>query len=430
MHDQLRDFDDGRGTVMTMTTVDSASKRGAKSPVNDHRDSRLRTFLRMAFGRRQNGINFVPVILGLIVISVGFQVANSNFLTPWNLTNLALQVTSVGVIAVGVVIILLLGEIDLSVGALSGFCAAVMGVLNVLNGINPWISILLAVAVGALIGAIQGTLVTFFRVPAFVITLAGLIGLQGLTLAIFGDQTAINFDYDGPIVALTSTFFPTVVGWLVGVAAVLTMAWLRLHERSRLKSAGLEYPTLTGQIAQIVIIGIVIMGAITLFNVDRGLPLAVVFFVGIVVTMDYIVRQTRFGSRLMAIGGNIEAARRAGIPVQRVRIAAFAIGSGLAAFGGVLAASRLLAASTQLGSGDVLINAIAAAVIGGTSLFGGRGSVYSALIGVLVIGAISNGMDLLALPSAAKFVITSLVLLVAVIVDATAARSSRTTGRE
>nr|WP_281390844.1 sugar ABC transporter permease [Nocardioides mesophilus] len=380
--------------------------------------------------RRPSGINLAPVILGLVVVCVGFQTANSNFLTPWNITNLSLQVASVGVIAVGVVVILLLGEIDLSVAAISGFCGAVLGVLNVQLGWNAWLSVAVAVLVGIAIGIFQGSVVTYFRVPAFVITLAGLIGLQGWTLALFGDRTAINFDYAGDVAKLTSTFLSPVAGWGIAAAIILAVAYFNLKERARLKAAGLEHSELRTQILKIVGIALVLCGAIVVFNRDRGLPLAVFIFLAIVVAMDYVIRQTRYGSRLLAIGGNAEAARRAGIPVQRIRIAAFAIGSGLAAFGGVLAASRLIAATTQSGAGDTLINAIAAAVIGGTSLFGGRGSVYSALVGVLIIGSISNGMDLLALPSAAKFIITSMVLLLAVVVDAIAARSSRSQVRE
>ncbi|QNN54391.1 sugar ABC transporter permease [Nocardioides mesophilus] len=333
-------------------------------------------------------------------------------------------------IAVGVVVILLLGEIDLSVAAISGFCGAVLGVLNVQLGWNAWLSVAVAVLVGIAIGIFQGSVVTYFRVPAFVITLAGLIGLQGWTLALFGDRTAINFDYAGDVAKLTSTFLSPVAGWGIAAAIILAVAYFNLKERARLKAAGLEHSELRTQILKIVGIALVLCGAIVVFNRDRGLPLAVFIFLAIVVAMDYVIRQTRYGSRLLAIGGNAEAARRAGIPVQRIRIAAFAIGSGLAAFGGVLAASRLIAATTQSGAGDTLINAIAAAVIGGTSLFGGRGSVYSALVGVLIIGSISNGMDLLALPSAAKFIITSMVLLLAVVVDAIAARSSRSQVRE
>ena len=417
---------------MSAHTAATHQPGGRPAPVTDEPRSgtSVGQVVRAVFARRPSGINLAPVLLGLTVVCIGFQTANSNFLTPWNITNLSLQVASVGVIAVGVVIILLLGEIDLSIAAISGFCGAILGVLNVQLGWNAWLSIVVAVLVGVAIGVFQGSIVTYFRVPAFVITLAGLIGLQGWTLAIFGDRTAINFDYAGDVAKLTSTFLSPLAGWVVAIGATATIAYFTLTERSRLKAAGLEHADLRAQVVKIVGIALGLGLAVTVFNRDRGVPVAVFIFVGIVVVMDYVVRQTRFGGRLLAIGGNAEAARRAGIPVQRIRIAAFAVGSGLAAFGGVLAASRLIAATTQSGAGDTLINAIAAAVIGGTSLFGGRGSVYSALVGILIIGAISNGMDLLALPSAAKFIITSLVLLLAVVVDAIAARSTRSQLRE
>lgn len=416
-------------TVHAPTTSQSSGNRAPRRP-RVSRGGGLATAGRALFTRRPSGINLAPVILGLIVVCIGFQTANSNFLTPWNITNLSLQVASVGVISVGVVVILLLGEIDLSVAAASGFCGGVLGVLNVELGWNAWLSIVVAVLIGVGIGTFQGTVVTFFRVPAFVITLAGLIGLQGCTLALFGDHTAINFDYAGPVAKLTSTFMAPLTGWLIAIVSVALLAVLTLRERTKLKSAGLEYGELRTQVVKLVVLAVVLLGVVAVFNRDRGVPVAVFVFVAIVVGMDYVIRQTRFGVRLLAIGGNAEAARRAGIPVQRVRVAAFAIGSGLAAFGGVLAASRLIAATTQSGANDTLINAIAAAVIGGTSLFGGRGSVYSALVGILIIGSISNGMDLLALPSAAKFIITSLVLLLAVIVDAVASRSSRSLAKE
>ncbi len=417
---------------MTVHTPTASQSGGSKAPVppTTSRGRALATGARALFSRRPSGINLAPVILGLFVVWVGFQTANSNFLTPWNITNLSLQVASVGVIAVGVVIILLLGEIDLSVAATSGFCGAVLGVLNVELGWNAWLSIVVAVLVGVGIGTFQGVIVTFFRVPAFVITLAGLIGLQGAMLAIFGDRTAINFDYAGQVAKLTSTFMTPPAGWVIAIVSVCLVSYLTLRERAKLKAAGLEHAELGTQVLKLVALAVVLLGVVAVFNRDRGVPVAVFVFVAIVVGMDYVIRQTRFGVRLLAIGGNAEAARRAGIPVQRVRVTAFAVGSGLAAFGGVLAASRLIAATTQSGAGDTLINAIAAAVIGGTSLFGGRGSVYSALVGILIIGSISNGMDLLALPSAAKFIITSLVLLLAVIVDAIAARSSRSQLKE
>lgn len=416
-------------TVHAPTASQSSGNQVPRRP-RVSRGGGLATAVRALFSRRPSGINLAPVILGLVVVCIAFQTANSNFLTPWNITNLSLQVASVGVISVGVVVILLLGEIDLSVAAASGFCGGVLGVLNVELGWNAWLSIAVAVLIGVVIGTFQGTVVTFFRVPAFVITLAGLIGLQGCTLALFGDRTAINFPYAGPVAKLTSTFMTPLAGWLIAVVSIALLALLTLRERAKLKAAGLEHGELRTQVVKLVVLAIVLLGVVSVFNRDRGVPVAVFVFVAIVVGMDYVIRQTRFGVRLLAIGGNAEAARRAGIPVQRVRVAAFAVGSGLAAFGGVLAASRLIAATTQSGANDTLINAIAAAVIGGTSLFGGRGSVYSALVGILIIGSISNGMDLLALPSAAKFIITSLVLLSAVIVDAVASRSSRSLAKE
>ena len=357
------------------------------------------------------------VILMIAVIWIFFQAMNSNFLSPANLTNLLLQNVAVATMSIGVVLILLLGEIDLSIGSVSGLCAAVMVVLIVNHNVSPVLAMLAALAVGAAIGLFTGSMITRFRIPSFVITLAGLLLWEGLQLYVLGASGTINLPTDF-ITKLTSTFFTPVVGWIIAVVAIAVMCGLAFLGRARRRRAGLPAGSMRAQVIRIVLIGAAMVAAMIVFNRDRGLPLAVVIVVGLTVFFVYITEQTRFGRHIFAVGGNDEAARRAGIRIDRVRIIVFVLGSTLAAGGGILAASRLLAVNQSSGGSDLLLMAIAGPVIAGTSLFGGRGSVWSALLGALVIGSIANGMDLLSLSSAVRFMVTGGVLILAVTLEA------------
>ena len=383
------------------------------------------------FRRRVRGgeLGALPVVIGLVVIWTIFYIQEPRFLSAQNLTNLVLQATAVGLISVGIVLVLLLGEIDLSVGSVSGLCACVLAVLNIKQGWPAIPAILVAILVGALIGLIQGSIFTRFGVPSFVVTLAGLIGWQGVQLAVLGETGTINFPLDGPVAALTNTFFPPWVGYLLVLLAVGAYVGSALIGARRRAAAGLLTPPLIDTVLKAVGLGVLLVAAVLVFNSDRGTPLALLIFVGFVVFFDLILRRTRYGRSIFAVGGNVEAARRAGINVSLVRVTAFVLCSTMAAIGGILAASRLLAAGQSSGGGETLLYAIAAAVIGGTSLFGGRGSTYSALLGILVIFSIANGMDLLGLESSIKFMITGAVLLAAVILDAVARRGRAAHGR-
>jgi D-xylose transport system permease protein len=362
----------------------------------------------------------------LAVIWAIFGAANSSFLTATNLTNLLLQVIPVGLISVGVVLVILLGEIDLSVGAVSGFCGAVIIVLNVTHGVPAWLAIVVGVAAGALIGVVQGAVAAFFRIPSFVVTLAGLLFWQGAQLYVLGDQGTINVN-GGLIPSLMSTYFDRAVAWPLLAGAVFLHVLVAQRRRRARQRALLTTSPWLHLIARELAVAIGAAAATLILVHDRGVPLALVIFVVIVIFGDIAARATRAGRQLYAVGGNAEAARRAGINVTRVRIIVFAIASAMAAVGGLFAASRLYAVNQSSGSGDVLLNAIAGPVIAGTSLFGGRGSLWSALLGALVIGSISNGMDLLSLQSSVKFMVTGAVLLIAVVIDA-AARRVRTEG--
>jgi D-xylose transport system permease protein len=376
----------------------------------------------------QGDLASLRVILGLALIWIIFQSQNDRFLTAGNLTNLWLQITAVGLISVGIVYVLLLGEIDLSVGAVSGLSAAVMAVLNVKHGWDPYLAIAAGVVCGLAIGLLQGALSTGFGIPSFVVTLAGLLTWQGALLYVLGDTGTININ-DPKITGLANTFYSDAVGWtmaLIGIGAYALATLWAWRQRVR---AGLADRQLTGPLIRIVVVAVVVIVWVAVFNSDRGVPLAVLILVGFVAGMEYVARRTRFGRHVFAVGGSSEAARRAGINVHFIRVAVFGIAGSMAAIGGIMQASRLLAVNQSSGGNDLLLLAIAGPVIAGTSLFGGRGSVWSALLGALVIGSISNGMDLLSLESSVKFMVTGGVLLAAVVVDAIARRQRQAAGR-
>jgi D-xylose transport system permease protein len=291
-----------------------------------------------------------------------------------------------------------------------------MAVLNLKHGWAPVPAVLAAILAGAAIGLFHSFFITTFQIPSFVVTLAGLIGWQGLQLQVLGSTGTINLPQSF-ITDLTGKFFSTSVGWgiaIVGVAAyIASTLWQR---RSRI-AAGLAVEDIFVFWARSIVVAAAALASVYVLNQDRGLPYAVLILVGFVVIFAFITTRTRFGRHLYAVGGNEEAARRAGIKVKRVKTIVFLLSSTMAACGGILAASRLLAVNQSSGGSDLLLLAIAGPVVAGTSLFGGRGTVWSALLGAILIGSISNGMDLLALSSAVKFMITGAVLLAAVVID-------------
>jgi D-xylose transport system permease protein len=401
-----------------MTAASPPAPTGLERPT---RGEVLRRFV-------QGDLASLRVILGLALIWVIFQSQNSRFLTAINLTNLMLQITAIGLISVGIVYVLLLGEIDLSVGAVSGLSAAVMAVLNVKHGWNPYLAIVAGVLCGMAIGAVQGALFTGFGIPSFVVTLAGLLAWQGALLYVLGDTGTINIT-DSKITGLANTFYSDTVGWIMALVIIGVYAGANLWAWRQRVRAGLADRQLTGPIIRTVVVAAAVIAAVAILNSDRGVPLAVLILVGFVAGMEYIARRTRFGRHVFALGGSTEAARRAGINIHLIRVIVFGIAGSMAAIGGIMQASRLLAVNQGSGGSDLLLLAIAGPVIAGTSLFGGRGSVWSALLGALVIGSISNGMDLLALQSSVKFMVTGGVLLAAVIVDAIARRQRQAAGR-
>ena len=398
----------------------AAATAGAEAKRSDRRET-LRRIL-------QGDLASLRVVIGLALIWVIFQSQNDRFLSAENLTNLMLQITGIALISIGIVYVLLLGEIDLSVGAVSGLAAAVMAVLNVKHGWSPYLAIAAAIVVGLAIGVLQGFLFSRFGVPSFVVTLAGLLAWQGALLQVLGSTGSINIT-DPKITGLANTFYDGTTAWVLAALAIAAFgAALFLGHRRRV-AAGLEAESPTGMLVRFALVAAVTIVAVAVLTSDRGIPLALLILLAFVVGMEYVARRTTFGRHVFAVGGNAEAARRAGIGVNRVRTVVFGIAGAMAAIGGIMIASRLLAVNQGSGGSELLLLAIAGPVIAGTSLFGGRGSVWTALLGALVIGSISNGMDLLALSSAVKFMVTGGVLLLAVIVDAVARQQRQASGR-
>lgn len=386
---------------------------------------------------RQGEIGALPVILGLVVVGIIFQTQNSNFLTAVNLTNLFSQIVPVGVISIGVVFVLLLGEVDLSLGSVSGFCAAIVAVLAYKHGVGEVVAVLTGAVVGVAIGLFQGFWIVKLRVPSFIVGLAGLLAWQGALLYTLGSTGTINISDTGFVGQLENRLLPVWLGWVLAAVFIVVYGGGGVLRALRRRSAGLQPdpPVLVASRVLVLAAGVLVPVAIMSGDRSRGvipiqgIPLGVVLFIGLVVVFDYMARRTRWGRHVFASGGNVEAARRAGIHVDTVRISVFAIAGLMAALGGIMAASRLFAVNQSSGGQSVLLYAIAAPVIGGTSLFGGRGTVWSAVLGGMVIGSIDNGMDLLALSSSVKFMITGGVLLLAVTIDAVARRGRQAAGR-
>ena len=379
---------------------------------------------------RSGDLGVLPVLVGLVVISVVFTSLNPVFLRPNNLVNLLFDASAVGLISLGVVCVLLLGEIDLSIGSMSGLASAIVGVLWVNTGVPLPLAIVGAVAAGAITGFVYGALLNRFGMPSFVSTLAGLLALLGMQLYILGPTGSINLPYTSPLVRFAQILImPAWLSYLLALLPGVIIVATGLRTMRRRADSNLSSSNLSVLLAKAGIITAAMLVAVWYLNIGRGVPYMFGVFVLFVVAMDYALTRTKWGRSMFAVGGNAEAARRSGINVRRIRLTAFVLCSSFAALGGVFSAARLASSSQQAGTGDVNLNAIAAAVIGGTSLFGGRGSAWSALLGVLVIQAISNGLTLLNLSSSLRYMITGAVLAIAVVVDSLARQSRASHGR-
>jgi len=379
---------------------------------------------------RAGDLGSLPVIVGLFIIWTVFSTLNPVFLSANNLVNLLFDCSTVGVISLGIVCVLMLGEIDLSVGSMSGVGSALIGVLWVNQGVPLALAIVGALVVGMFIGVIYSTLRTRLGMPSFVSTLSGLLALLGLQLYMLGSTGSINLPYGSNMVNFGQLMM--MPEWLSHTLALLpgiAMLIMGRRIRTRRQAVNLSVTSIGELVFKAVATTVVIEAIIYYLNQGRGVPWMFGLFVLLVVIMNYAFTRTQWGRSIMAVGGNAEAARRAGINVKRIYMSAFMLCSTFAALGGVLSAARLASASQQAGTGDVNLNAIAAAVIGGTSLFGGRGSAWSALLGIIVIQSIANGLTLLNLSSSLRYMITGAVLAIAVIVDSIARQSRVSHGR-
>ncbi|WP_367848493.1 sugar ABC transporter permease [Rhodoferax sp. WC2427] len=387
----------------------------------------IRTFIDKV---KAGDLGSLPVIVGLAVIWTVFQSINPIFLSSTNLINMLFDASTIGVISLGIICILMVGEIDLSVGSVSGFASAIVGVLWVNHGWPVGWAVAAAVATGAVIGLVYAQLFNRFGMPSFVSTLAGLLAILGAQLYVLGGTGSINLPYDSPLVNLgQSLFMPAWVAYGVVAMAGLVMAVAGAKTAARRRAAGLSAESMGRLVLRTAVLTVVLELIALYFYQDRGIPWMFGIFIALVVGLDYALTRTQWGRMVHAVGGNREAARRAGIKVRSIYASVFVLCASLAAFGGVMASARLASASQQAGTGDVNLNAIAAAVIGGTSLFGGRGSAYSALLGIIVIQSISSGLTLLDLSSSLRYMITGAVLAIAVIVDSLARQSRVSHGR-
>ena len=385
---------------------------------------------------RGGDLGSLPVIVGLVIIWGVFQVLTPRFLSSQNLVDLTQQMAAVGTVAIGIVLVLLLGEIDLSVGSVSGLAAAVLAVtwlqgpLSFLpEPLQLPVAILAALGIGVLVGLLFGFLRTRFGVPSFVITLAGLLGFLGLQLFVLGSTGSINLPPESPLVEFGQQWFlPTWAAYVLVGLAVAAYAWSAISRARQRSAVGLSSTSLVVIVLRALGILVVLGGAAWYLGLTRGVSARFLLFLLLVVVVHLALTRTRWGRSVYAIGGNVEAARRAGIRVNRVYVSVFVLCSTLAALGGVLAAARLGAVNQSSGGSDFNLNAIAAAVIGGTSLFGGRGSAFSALLGTIVIMSISSGLTLLNPDPAIRYMITGAVLLLAVVIDSLSRRSRAASG--
>jgi D-xylose transport system permease protein len=388
---------------------------------------------------RGGDVGSLPAILGLLVLSLVFAVLRpTTFTNSFNLANLINQSSAVIVIAMGLVFILLLGEIDLSAGFTAGTSGAVLAIVLTRQG-QPWpLAVLAGLATGALIGFCIGILVARLGIPSFVVTLAAFLGLQGVLLKLIGEGGTIPMR-DETLLALNNSTLPVWLGWTLVALVVLGYAGTSLRRAATRRAGGLHHDTMSVVLAKVAVLA-VLLGAATWYLSEersrnpavtsiKGLPQVVVLLVVLLVGLTFVLGRTSFGRHVYAVGGNAEAARRAGINVLRVRLTCFVISSTLAAVAGLLLASRNNSISPNTGGAETLLYAVGAAVIGGTSLFGGKGKMLDAVLGGLVIAVIINGMGLLNQPSSVVFMVTGVVLLIAASVDALSRKRAASTGR-
>jgi D-xylose transport system permease protein len=380
---------------------------------------------------RAGEVGSLPVIFGLIAITIFFTSKVGLFFSAVNFSNLIQQMAGTTVIAIGVVFVLLIGEIDLSIGFVSGFAGVVVAELQIPGSSHDYpglVAIFAALAVGAAIGALQGSFIAFLGVPSFVVTLAGLLIWQGAILKALGTQGVIGIQ-DHQINDIANYVLTKNWGWAIAIIFTVGYAAAVFGTIFSRRRAGLPSGNIILSAARVAFYGALAFAAVAVCNHSRGVPLVGLIVLFLVVLGAYVAGRTTFGRHVYAVGGNAEAARRAGINVKAIKILVFSISGAMAAMGGIIFASRLNSVDLTAGGSTILLDAISAAVIGGVSLFGGRGRVSGALFGGLIIGMIANGIDLVGYTDAVKFITTGLILLGAVTLDTVARRRQAASGR-
>lgn len=379
----------------------------------------------------RNDLGFIPVLLTLLVIAVYFEITtNGLFFLPDNLSNLVMQIAVIAVVGLGIIPVLLLGEIDLSVASVATLSAVVMGVVSERMGFPAWASILAALLTGGLVGFINGIFIAVLRVPSFIVTLAASIAYEGLLLHLLNEQATliISNPFILAIAGSARSFLPDVYG--IGIPSLILLLYVGIivFTQMRRRRGGLRtIPTLQ-LVVQVVLAIVIVEGAVILFESYQGVPYSTAILIGLILLVWLVLTKTAFGRHIYAVGGNAEAARRAGINVVGIRIAVFTLCSMIAAVGGVLEASRGNAVASQIPA-TLLLDSIAAAVIGGVSLFGGRGSAWAILLGALIIGSLENGLALKSQGPDVQEMVEGAVLLIAVTVDAVVRRLQARSGR-
>ncbi len=388
-----------------------------------------------AVGNLKTGnLGILPIVIGLVTIVVFFSFKATNFFTADNFNNVIVQMAGVTMLAFGVVFVLLLGEIDLSIGYLSGIAALTVAEFQLPGSGHEYpalVAIAIAVGVCALIGAAQGTVVAYVGVPSFVVTLAGLLIWQGVILQVLEIKGVIVIESNW-INNTAIYFFSPAAGWIMAAVVTGLYALLTLGSVLGKRRAGVAIRRPLLVVAKVVGVAVIAFGIVAICNhadVPQGLPLAGVLVVIFLIGLTFLAKRTAFGRHVYAVGGNAEAARRAGINVPRIRILVFMISGAMAGVGGVMLAARLNSVDLNVGGGTLLLDAISAAVIGGVSLFGGRGEVRGAVLGALVIVTVSNGLNTAGYKTGTIYIVTGVILLLAVTLDTVARRLQVKAGR-
>jgi len=381
---------------------------------------------------RSGDIGSLPAVLGLISLVAVFGAMSEFFLTNRNFANLLTQAAPVMVIAMGLVFVLLLGEIDLSAGYASGVCGAVLVLLVTNHGWSWYTALPASIAVGAGLGTLIGTLVSRLGIPSFVVTLAAFLAFQGVLLLLAGEGGTIPIA-DKTVLAVENSNLTPTQGWILWAVTSALYVATGLNRINSRRKAGLVVELTQLWAMKTAALLIITGGAVYELNQERGLsaanstkgvPIVAPLILAILVAGTFLLSRTSFGRHIYAVGGNAEAARRAGINVKRVRTIAFVLCSSLAAVAGMLFASRMNSISPSTGGSSTLLYAVGAAVIGGVSLFGGKGRMRDAILGGLVVAVIDNGMGLLGYGAGIQFLVTGAVLLVSAGVDAVSRRGA------